>query len=266
MIKIKRLNFRYDLASNFHCSVTNHRFTLKCLPQNTARQKIEDIKLFINGVEYRQNATDSFGNSVVYGCISEPHDKFVVSMTGTAFTGLDIFEEFQPDETKSVIFKYPTPLTTPGKGIENYFKSLELEKFPREYEKVLHIMRELHKDFAYKKGETTVSTAAEEAFNKGCGVCQDYAQIMTALCRMAKIPVRYVTGAIIGEGYSHAWVEALCNGFWYGFDPTNDLLVNNQYIKISHGRDYSDCVINKGIFNGYNRQELDVNVSINDEQ
>ena len=58
-----------------------------------------------------------------------------------------------------------------------------------------------------------------------------------------------------GEGVTHAWIEALCKGYWYGFDPTNNLLVNDDYIKFSHGRDYEDCLVNKGFFTGITTQQ-----------
>src|SRR5699024_11693841 len=60
----------------------------------------------------------------------------------------------------------------------------------------------------------------------------------------------YTTLFRSGEGLSHAWVEIEDNGYWYGLDPTNMLIVNDHHIKISHGRDYKDCTINQGLFIG----------------
>lgn len=46
----------------------------------------------------------------------------------------------------------------------------------------------------------------------------------------------------------HAWVEAYVPGMgWIGFDPTNNILVNEYYIKVSHGADYADCSPLKGV-------------------
>ena len=41
------------------------------------------------------------------------------------------------------------------------------------------------------------------------GVCQDYAHCMLALCRLCGLPARYVSGHVLGEGGTHAWVEVL---------------------------------------------------------
>lgn len=73
---------------------------------------------------------------------------------------------------------------------------------------------------------------------------------MLSLLRMEGIPARYVVGMMLGEGASHAWVEVLCNGYWYGFDPTNDKLVNEEYIRVSCGRDAGDCSVIRGTFYG----------------
>ena len=96
-------------------------------------------------------------------------------------------------------------------------------------------------------GTTGVQTTAEEAWQLGTGVCQDYAHIYVTLLRMRGIPARYVCGMMLGEGESHAWAEVLCGGRWVGFDPTNDRPVLNHYIKLGHGRDAADCAINRGL-------------------
>ena len=52
---------------------------------------------------------------------------------------------------------------------------------------------------------------------------------------------------MIGEGESHAWVEAFCEGKWIGLDPTNNCLVRDCHVKLGDGRDASECAINRGI-------------------
>ena len=62
---------------------------------------------------------------------------------------------------------------------------------------------------AYTHGVTGVRTTAAEAFALRRGVCQDYAHIMLALCRLCDLPARYVSGHLLGEGGTHAWVDVL---------------------------------------------------------
>ncbi|MCC8067305.1 MAG: transglutaminase family protein [Clostridiales bacterium] len=127
---------------------------------------------------------------------------------------------------------------------------------------VLTMMRALHDRFSYVQGVTDVQTTAEEAMALGKGVCQDYSHILLSLCRMHRIPCRYVVGMLIGEGLSHAWVEVCSNGRWYAFDPTNNLIVDDAHIKISAGRDYHDCIVSQGVFVGRTTQTQTVAVRV----
>jgi transglutaminase-like putative cysteine protease len=61
----------------------------------------------------------------------------------------------------------------------------------------------------YEYGVTGVRTSVATALAGGKGVCQDYAHVMLALCRAAGLLARYVSGHMVGEGGSHAWVEVV---------------------------------------------------------
>lgn len=169
-------------------------------------------------------------------------------MTGWARTGLDIYEDCTSDPLAGAMFRPQTVLTAPGKMLSALRESLSPEGGA--YEKALTIMHGVHKALAYCPGATAVHQPAEAAFARGRGVCQDYAHAMLSLLRMEGIPARYVTGMLLGEGASHAWVEALCRGYWYGFDPTNDWLVDDGYIRVCCGRDSSGCDVIRGSFYG----------------
>lgn len=105
----------------------------------------------------------------------------------------------------------------------------------------------------YRHGATDVGTTAAEALRIGYGLCQDYSHIMLAMCRVAGLPARYVSGHMLGEGGSHAWVEVL---LWDGygrykavaFDPTNHRRTTPAYITVAVGRDYRDVSPTTGSF------------------
>jgi hypothetical protein len=112
----------------------------------------------------------------------------------------------------------------------------------------------VHKSLTYQKNTTSVNTLACDAFDLGSGVCQDYAHIFITIARHNNIPTRYVSGYLHsgseyeGASFMHAWVEAYVPGMgWIGFDPTNNILVNEYFIKVSHGADYADCSPLKGV-------------------
>jgi len=123
-------------------------------------------------------------------------------------------------------------------------------------------MELLNRHFIYKSGSTSITTTAETALRQGCGVCQDYAHILIALCRQQGIPARYVAGFMIGEGVTHAWIEIYAAGKWLAIDPTHNRIVDELYIKLSSGRDFGDCIIDRGIFRGIAKQQQAVTVLV----
>jgi transglutaminase-like putative cysteine protease len=122
----------------------------------------------------------------------------------------------------------------------------------------------VHRVMRYEFGVTGVGTTAVKALAGGKGVCQDYAHIMLAVCRAAGIPARYVSGHLVGEGGSHAWVEVLVPGPFgggtiaVGFDPTHDRRVDARYLTVAVGRDYEDVAPTSGTFRGRAASELRV--------
>lgn len=117
----------------------------------------------------------------------------------------------------------------------------------------------IHKQFAFAPDATDVNTLVSHVMQNGRGVCQDFAHIFLAACREAGFPARYVSGYLVtrrsrsaeGAMASHAWAEVLLPGIgWCAFDPTNNLLPNNYYVKIAVGRDYRDVPPTRGVFKG----------------
>lgn len=258
---MKKLHFDYYMELNYSEQVQKCHFTIKCIPPTTNRQKIEVLHMDIEPKDSMEESVDSFGNRFLFGNVMEEHDRFVFKITGTAYTGL---ADSEPLGNENILgaYRYPYGLTVPGKGIGTYFNSLPLKKDQSAYEKGVYLMHRLYEDFSYEKNVTGVDTAAEEAWQLQKGVCQDYAHILISLCRMAGIPARYVAGMLIGEGYSHAWVEILSGNRWYALDPTNDCVVTDSHIKIGIGRDASDCMINRGVMTGGGRQTQDIRVVV----
>jgi transglutaminase-like putative cysteine protease len=110
----------------------------------------------------------------------------------------------------------------------------------------------------YRHDVTHVGTTAAEALAVGQGVCQDYAHVMLALCRLCGLPARYVSGHLVGEGGSHAWVEVVLppagaspTPVAVAFDPTNDRRAGASYLTVAVGRDYADVAPTHGTYRGH---------------
>lgn len=113
----------------------------------------------------------------------------------------------------------------------------------------------VYSQMTYAHGVTGVRTTAAEAFALRRGVCQDYAHVTLALCRGCGLPARYVSGHLLGEGGTHAWVEVLLaraqepGGYIaQPYDPTHGNVPCLNYITIALGRDYSDVAPTSGTF------------------
>ncbi len=246
---------------SFSGAVNNHRFSLKCIPHDTDMQRIEEMTVSVYPDHITSEDTDSFGNITLFGYTNEFHNSFGFDVTGIATTGLADCES-SLELHRVGMYRYQTQVTRPGISIYDFYKKLELSGTETNREKALHIMESLVSSFRYGQGCTCMATTAEEAFAGGTGVCQDYAHIMLSVCRMEKIPCRYVTGMMMGEGSSHAWVEIWDDQKWIGYDPTNNKMVDDEYIKISNGRDYADCLVNQGIFTGNVSQLQEIKVVV----
>jgi transglutaminase/protease-like cytokinesis protein 3 len=149
-------------------------------------------------------------------------------------------------EELNPIFLYNTALTQPMDKIKEICAGIHFAENASTHEKIFRISEEINKQLQYTSGVTSVRTSAEEALLQGKGVCQDFAHTMLAMCRIFGIAARYVSGFMEGEGYTHAWIEYYHLGSWFGFDPTHNRPADPGYIKLSHGRDYNDCAIDKG--------------------
>jgi transglutaminase-like putative cysteine protease len=112
----------------------------------------------------------------------------------------------------------------------------------------------------YEFGVTSTATTAAEAFAGGRGVCQDHAHVMLALCRSAGVRSRYVSGHLLGDGGTHAWVEVLVPEGPFAravaFDPCNGVRAGAQHLTIATGRDYRDVAPTSGSYSGNARGRL----------
>ena len=137
------------------------------------------------------------------------------------------------------------------------------------------LMRRIRNDFRYDPKATVISTPLKEVFEKRHGVCQDFAHVMIAGLRGLGLPAAYVSGylrtipppgrpRLQGADATHAWVSVWCGAElgWVGFDPTNDLLVENDHIVLAIGRDFSDVSPVDGIIVGSRKQKLGVAVDV----
>ncbi len=124
----------------------------------------------------------------------------------------------------------------------------------------MQVSRFIKNQFIYATAVTNASSPIDDVLETGMGVCQDFAHLMIAVLRSFQIPVRYVSGYLHRPGkesQSHAWVEVwLGDAGWFGIDPTNDVVIDEHFVKVAIGRSYNDLPPNKGIYRGVGEERI----------
>jgi transglutaminase-like putative cysteine protease len=224
--------------------------------------------------------SDRYGNDVQHFAILPSHSSLSITTRSNVVTLLDR-EVPPPYEATRELLDADTQVET----FYDYQRESGYVQFTPELDAFWHelegpsesigtwchrISEHIHRTFVYDTDATSVRTTVREALAARAGVCQDFAHIMIAVLRSAGIPARYVSGyifsgesRILGAEASHAWCEAYLPPYgWVGFDPTNDLIVNDRFVKVAIGRDYRDVSPVRGVYRGSKHSEMSVNVAM----
>jgi transglutaminase-like putative cysteine protease len=225
--------------------------------------------------------SDYWGTFVSVFDLPEPHDDLVIRATATVETEPfggppDAGERPSWEQLREraaggrlLEFLLPTPLTAVAGDIAQTAIADVSGMEPDAAAQA--ISARVHERVTYLPGATGVRTNAQEAWDKGQGVCQDMAQIAVSLMRAAGLPARYVSGYLHPDpkaqpgstavGQSHAWVEYWA-GSWTPLDPTSLAPVGERHVVVARGRDYADVPPLKGIYHGPAGGDMTVTVEV----
>src|SRR5487761_66218 len=242
-------NVRYT----YDAPVRRLRHRLMVVPRAVhGRQVLADWDLQVSGAGVeRALGTDRFGNQVVELRAARVDEQVEFSLSAV------VQPAGCPDGTVPLSVAPPvgdllelTPLTRPDTAMRAAAAELArgststLDFAERECSWA-------HASLAYHLGATSVKTTAAAARAGGYGVCQDFAHIMLAVCRAEGVAARYVSGHLLGEGGSPAWVEVVTGpSMAVAFDPTHDRRAGAGYLTVAVGRDYADVAPTSGTFSG----------------
>jgi transglutaminase-like putative cysteine protease len=283
-----RYAVRHETSYGYRVPVDIGLHLLRLTPLSLAGQRPVSHSLTITPQPARiQKFRDHFGNAVHHVAVETAHDQFFVTLDAEVEVSRTAVSEDGPpwEEIRDAMrgdgfpvppgvaeFVYPSPLAFP----EGTATAYVLESFPKG-RRVVPALRDLtariHRDFTYTPNLTNVSTKVEEVLSLRQGVCQDFAHVMITGLRGLGLPARYVSGYVHtrqadgqaarpGSDASHAWVSAWCGNDlgWIEFDPTNDLLVENEHIVLAYGRDFPDATPLRGVILGGGSHTLRVAV------
>lgn len=241
--------------------------------QNVILNRVETVPATRN---YRY--VDYWGTAVTAFDLHAPHTELEVTSSSVVETDLDQMPDddvtWEDLQSEAVVDRFDevlaaTHYTPASKRIARVGQRIIKNHAP--HDAVTAAAHWVRSELKYVSGTTGVHSSGVDALREGKGVCQDFAHLTLILLRSMGIPARYVSGylhpkrkAAIGDtidGQSHAWVQAWTGG-WWNYDPTNDTPINEQYISVGVGRDYSDVSPLKGIYSGEGSTDLDVVVEI----
>jgi transglutaminase-like putative cysteine protease len=267
--------------------VTNFRYTevvrasfneIRMTPATTADQEVISQRITTKPQANRFRYRDYWGTIVDYFDMRTPHDELEInsfsiverypSKQGEVHFSLNQLK--RPDVyDRMVEYIIESELTRIHPELEALVDEIRYE--PDSPKSILDsIIDVIAGHMSYSPGVTGVETTARQAFEKRSGVCQDYAHLLIGCLRHLGIPARYVSGYFAArmlddsesvEGESHAWVEAWL-GRWLSADPTNPDAEARQYIKIGHGRDYTDTAPLKGVYDSTGSGKMTTSVTI----
>jgi len=280
-----RTRYRYE------SDVSDSYAQLHLLPRDASGQRCvaAEVTVAPDAADYREHL-DFFGNRVGYLAIHEPHRELSVTATSVvevenraAPSRLGPWEAARdavrdpafPGRLDAVGFTLDSALIGAAAQYAEYAASAFTPGRDL-LEAVSGFCSQIHREFAYVPGSTSVTTPLSEVFAERRGVCQDFAHLFVGCLRSIGLAARYVSGyletlpppgqaKLQGADASHAWgsVHVPGNG-WVDLDPTNGLLVDDRYVITAWGRDYSDVAPLKGvIFTESAKNTLKVAVDVN---
>jgi transglutaminase-like putative cysteine protease len=245
--------FRYDYPG----PISELRQRLVVVPPDCyGHQRLVTHKLRVTGCSLdSERSYDSFGNVVLDLTLDEVDRQVEFATWVVVECDAPLDGRENPDDVGiDHRFGEPSRLAQPDESLRAVANQA-LASGARDLDLAESLCGRVHDHFDYEWGITTVETTAAEAWAGGQGVCQDYAHCMLALCRLCDLPARYVSGHLLGDGGTHAWVEVLvpeASGAVRAvpFDPTHNRRAGPRYITVAVGRDYSDVAPTSGTFEG----------------
>jgi transglutaminase-like putative cysteine protease len=262
------LRVRHETVFDYSDEVSSSVMEVRLGPANHERQVLHSSSVEVTPRSRMFQYADYFGNTVHFFSVPIRHRRLAVVSHSVVQT-LPLRPLSAPAIASSALWEY---LQFGGPVARHHELASIADLFSGEpdlLKRLSALNHYLHERFSYSPQSTSVESTLADMLEGGSGVCQDFAHLMIGVCREMGVPARYVSGYIFtnrapsvrGQDASHAWCECFILGAgWRGFDPTNDLLVDERYVEVARGRDYSDVPPTKGVYRGSATETMTVAV------
>ena len=268
------LEVQHETRLTYSAPVTEAVAEVRVEPASNADQSCRSFALTIYPATETFRYQDGLGNGAHHFNVLAPHQEVRILAASVVET------HPRPRELTTYHIRYPLDLDGAELDVLDFLKLRgPLRPTPRLLpllerlrpqqgtplgEVVLRVSEHIHRHYEYAPDVTLANSPIDDVLEQGKGVCQDFTHLMLAILRSFGIPARYVSGYIHRpneESQSHAWCEVwLPECGWVGIDPTNDQLVNDHFVKVAIGRDFTDVPPNKGTYRGEAQERIFVRV------
>ena len=290
---MSRFRIRHTTIYRYESSVSSSYGQYCLLPRESPGQRCTEAEVtVVPRPQDRRDRIDFHGNRVGYFHVRSLHE--VLRITGRSTVEIDESTRVPPLEATKPLDVVRTEigalegaerveasqyqLESPRTGYDDRIRAFAARSLrgDRPYVECLaDLMAYINAEFDFLTDATQVTSTARDLLSTGAGVCQDFAHLAVACLRAEGIPARYVSGyletdpppgkpRVVGADVSHAWASALVPGVgWLDIDPTNDQFINDRYVTVAWGRDYTDVTPVKGVIfsdGGLSKLEVEVDV------
>jgi transglutaminase-like putative cysteine protease len=274
-----RLRIVHTTAIDYDRPVRTSYNEVRMTPATMPGQTTLEARIEVSPRSSAFRYTDYWGSQVVAFDTQVPHTRLEVVATAlvevettrTAPPGDVDWQQLADEHVRDEHVEWLAYRPVTRLGAELVQASREVAAGLGPHEAALAVCTWVREHMQYVPGVTGVRTSAQEAWQDGRGVCQDFAHIALGALRALGVPARYVSGylhpdpaAPVGRtvtGQSHAWVEWWA-GDWYGFDPTNGKVAGLDHVVVATGRDYGDVSPFRGVISGGAGSRMDVRVEL----
>jgi transglutaminase-like putative cysteine protease len=268
-----RLRVHHETRYSYEAPADAAIQVLRMTPRNHDGQFVKRWRVEFDADHRLYRDEDPFGNITHVFSVDGPIDAMRVTVEG----------EIETHDTSGLILgtaeRLPlglwlreSRLTAADPGLKAYAEGISSSQGGERLATLHALNRAIHRDMAFKIGQTDNQTSAAEAFAAKTGVCQDLAQIFVTCARIINVPARYVGGYFLrtdteDQEAGHAWAEAFLHDIgWIGFDPTHGLCTTDRYIRIATGLDSLDAAPIRGARIGGFGEVLNVTVNVSSKR
>jgi transglutaminase-like putative cysteine protease len=255
---VLRQRFRYDYDGPAYD--LDHRLVVVPRARHgSLRRRLHSVEVSVPEARIR-NRRDAYGNVVVQVGIDVVPASIEFAVTAVVErVGPRVDAVLPLSALTDQRLLRPTRLTAPDDAIRDLTADLRAAASdPLEFAERCCVL--VGAAISYEFGVTSYSTTAAEALALGRGVCQDHAHLALAICRSAGIPARYISGHLLGDSGTHAWIEVIVpdgdRARAVAFDPCNGCRAGSRHLPVAAGRDYADVAPTSGRFAGTSQGRL----------